>query len=367
MRASILASLLAAIAGLAAPARAEETTVCVEVEVVGPVAEDAPAVLKLLERGVPGQKVTLEDAPPAPLLPLGQDPVAYLKRLLEHYVTHASGWQAVQEGCRERLRVELYPLAEGWTAFARFSRTGREERVDQLFPDELSQFAERAVLALLRDQPISGTILRDTVLRADSERSFQRVKGSHHYVLAVGTQLRGGNFDTLVEGGGTENQIRMMYPVVLSTGYRGKFESWGVEAQVQGLVGTSQEASSANSAGGHVDFSGGLGLQLHFAHYFNPRGLDSFYLGAGSTFELLWFSVIRPEGQRRSDDRSTLLGGGLDVDVVFGWEFMRASSVQFYLQGELVLPAFALDTGDDFGGDIHTWFPGLSLKLGVVF
>ncbi|HOX47432.1 MAG TPA: hypothetical protein PK668_27810 [Myxococcota bacterium] len=367
MRASFLGWTSAALALLAAPAWAEESSVCVEVEVVGPATEEGPAVLKLLESAAPGHKVQLEDAPLAPLLPIGQDPVGYLKRLLEHYVTHASGWQAVQTGCQEHLRVELYPLAEGWTAFARFTKTGREERVDQLFPDELSQFAERAVAALLEDHPISGTILRDTVLRSDSERSFQRVRGTHHYSLNVGTQLRGGQFDTLVSGGGTENQVRLMYPVVLSTGYRGKFESWCVEAQLQGLVGTSQEAAISNAGGGHVDFSGGLGLQLHFAHYFNPRGLDSFYLGAGSTFELLWFSVIRPAGDRHADDRSTLLGGGLDVDVVFGWEFMRASSVQFYLQGELVLPAFALDTGDDYGGEIHTWYPGLALKLGVVF
>ena len=49
-----------------------------------------------------------------------------------------------------------------------YSGNGREERVDHLYPDELSQFAERAALALLYDVPISSTINRENVLRADS-------------------------------------------------------------------------------------------------------------------------------------------------------------------------------------------------------
>jgi hypothetical protein len=377
------------------------TKVCVEVELVGPPTspseevraeqppepepqlEPAPGAGKLSDSDnrpawLPAPRKTAPAPRPAPtgasadrgpslsLLPIGQDPVAYLKRLLEHYVTHQTGWVAVAEGCSEQLRVELYPLAEGWTAFARFSRTGREERVDQLFPDELSQFAERAVLALFRDAPIASTILRDTVLRSDSERSFQRIRGTHHYGLAVGTQLRGGNFRQVQSDGSSREEIALMFPVALATGYRGKFESWGVEAQLQGLIGTSQRAVSKNTEGGHVDFSGSLGLQLHFHYYLEPRSLSSFYLGAGSTFELQWFSLIRAEQRRGSDDRSTLFSGGLDVDVVFGWEFMRASAVQFYLQADLVLPAYALRSGDDHG-EIHTWFPGLAVKLGVVF
>ena len=115
---------------------------------------------------------------------------------MEYFVTHENGFIAVQTGCLEHLDVELYPLREGWTVFARYSGTGREERVDYLFADELSQFAERAVLALLYDQPITTTILRDTVLRADSKRSVQRIRGTNHFLLGLGTQMRGGDLPT---------------------------------------------------------------------------------------------------------------------------------------------------------------------------
>ncbi len=303
--------------------------------------------------------------PEHPYLPIGQTPVVYLKRLFEHFITHQKGYEAVQEKCDERIRVELYPLAEGWTAFARYTANGREERSDQLFADEISQFAERAVHALLRDVPISDTIKRDNVLKSDSMKSVRRIKGTNHFVIGLGTQLRGGEFYTAVEGApqaDPEDQIRLFTPMTISTGYRGKFENWGIEAMLQLGIGTSKTASSANQEGGHIDFGGDAGLMLHFLHYLNPRGITSFYLGAGANFELLWFSAIKA----RENDRSWLLGGGLDVDLICGWEFMRASTVQFFLQAELNLPAYVIDNEDNHG-KIHTWFPTASVKLGVIF
>src|SRR6185437_4715264 len=72
-------------------------------------------------------------------LPLGQRPLSYMKRLIEHFVSHEKGFVAVQSGCQATISVELYPLVDGWTVFARYSGTGREERVDRLLPNELSQ------------------------------------------------------------------------------------------------------------------------------------------------------------------------------------------------------------------------------------
>jgi hypothetical protein len=308
-------------------------------------------------------------APPAFILPVGQTPVLYLKRLIEHFVTHEVGFEAVTNPCEEKLHVELYPLDVGWTIFARYSGTGREERVDQLQTDELSQFAERAVLALLYDVPISSTIKRDNVLRADSKKSVQRVKGTNHFVIGLGTQLRGGMLSTATNlgDGSASEELRLFSPMTISTGYRGKFENWGVEAIAQLGIGTSRTAARKNDLGGHIDFGGDFGLALHFLRYLNPRGLTSFYLGGGSTFELLWFSSIVPKEERYDNNRNTLLGGGLDVDLLFGFEFMRASSVQFFLQGEIQLPAYVVQTDDDNVGGIHTWFPGFGVKLGMVF
>ncbi len=301
-------------------------------------------------------------------LPIGQTPIVYLKRLFEHFVTHQPGYEAVSDQCGELIYVELYPLERGWTVFARYSANGREERVDQLWPTELSRFAERSVLALLGDVSISNTINRDNVLRADSKKSVQRIKGTNHFMLGLGTQLRGGHFRTAATDNTTKNALRLFSPMTLSGGYRGKFENWAIEAVGYLGIGTSKTAPSRNPSGGHIDLGGDVGLALHFIRYFNPRGLTSFYMGAGASFELLWFSAIHKQGDDMyyGDRRSKLYGGGLNVDLLFGWEFMRASSIQFFLQGELNLPAYMLDNADYFGA-IHTYFPALSVKLGVAF
>ena len=112
--------------------------------------------------------------------------------------------------------------------------------------------------------------------------------------------------------------------------------------------------------------AGNFGVGLHFLVYTNPRGVTSLFLGSGSTFELLWFSVIKALDQRGPENRSTLFSGGLTVDFVCGYEFMRASSVQFTLQGELNLPAYGVDTENDDGG-MRSWFPGASVRIGVLF
>jgi hypothetical protein len=357
---------------------------------VGVAQPDTGASVDAVSNGTSGSAAEAELTPPAvesataadlpgdlrvesgALLPLGQTPKVYLKRLLEHFVTHERGFVATSEGCTQRIVVELYPLQVGWAAFARYTGTGREERVDQLLPTELSQFAERASLALLHDVTIGETVDRDNVLLSDSLHSTQRIRGRNHFVLGLGTRLRGGYFDTVVTDatkanyGGVERSLRLFSPMAVMTGYRGVFDQFGVEALAQFDVGTSQVAAKNNPAGGHVDYAGSLGLVLHVTRYADPRGIASLYYGGGATFELVWFNAIVPDIQRTGDSRSTLMGGGLNADAVIGYEFMRASAVSLFLQGELNLPAYMLKNQND-AASLNTWFPGMKLALGANF
>ncbi len=296
-------------------------------------------------------------------LPLGQTPDRYLKRLMEHFVTHEPGFVAADQGCTHKISVELFPLQVGWTAFARYSGTGREERVDQLLPTELSPFAERSVLALLHDRPISLTMDRDNVLWADSLKSTQRVRGRSSVMFGVGTRLRVAMLPT-VDDQVVENDLRLCTPMALQLGYRGQFDAWGVEAAGELDLGTEAKSVAQNSTGGHIDYGGSTGLALHVLRYQAPRALASFYYGAGANFNLHWFRAIRAEGA--SGLRSTLFGGGLDVDLVGGYEFMRASAVTFYLQGEATLPAYLVKNAN-YDATVNTWFPGLALRLGASF
>ena len=300
------------------------------------------------------------------MMPRGQTPVGYLRRLMEHFITHEPGYVAVDKKCQQNLLVDLYPLRRGWTVFARYSGHGREEWVDQLLPDEISQFSERAVLALLHNRPISATIKRDTVLRADTRVPKRWVGGTHHFVMTLGTQLRGGMLSTVQDSGSVSSEVRLFSPMTFSAGYRGKFENWAIESTATLGIGTSKTALRRNPTGGHVDMGGTAGLTLHFLRYLNPRGVTSFFMGTGGTFELLWFNVIKDKDVRIPDKRSTILGGGVDVDLVFGWEFMRATSIHWVIQGEVHLPTYVVANEND-DGDIHTWLPGASVRLGVLF
>ena len=378
---------LAATLIASAPARAAKTRVCVEVSLHDGGRPSARAAPRKKPNKQPTSQASDHTAPgtkpevPVPerwldevvgsdlsMVPAGQTPVRYLRRLLEHFVTHEPGFVASKDSCQQRLRVDLYPLRRGWTVFARYSGHGREEWVDHLHPDEISQFAERAVLALLHNRPISATIMRDTVLRADTRVPKRWVGGTHHFALALGTQLRGGVLSTVQDDNKTvEGDVRLFSPMTLSAGYRGKFENWAIESMVNIGIGTSKTALINNPTGGHVDLGGAASIALHFLRYFNPRGVTSFYMGTGGTFELLWFNAIINQQDRTAESkRSTILGGGVDVDLVLGWEFMRATSIHWMIQGELHLPAYVVDNENDHA-EIHTWLPGLSVRLGVLF
>jgi hypothetical protein len=139
-----------------------------------------------------------------------------------------------------------------------------------------------------------------------------------------------------------------------------------VEALGELALGTETRSANGNPSGGHIDYGGSTGVVLHVLRYLNPRGVTSAYWGAGANFGLHWFRAIKAQENRAQDARSTLFGGGLDVDLVGGYEFMRASTVSFYLQGELNLPAYVV-RNENNDGRINTWFPGAALRLGASF
>ena len=92
----------------------------------------------------------------------------------------------------------------------------------------------------------------------------------------------------------------------------------------------------------------------------------SFYFGSCSAFELTAFDIIRAEGSRESSDRDLLFTGGLNLDLLIGYEFMRTNSVHFFVQGELHLPLYMIDT-ENAAGAVETYLPGGLLQLGFIF
>ncbi|MCA9641473.1 MAG: hypothetical protein KC492_12295, partial [Myxococcales bacterium] len=114
------------------------------------------------------------------------------------------------------------------------------------------------------------------------------------------------------------------------------------------------------------DYSGGVGLALHFFRYLDPPGVTSVYLGGGASFDLAVFSLIRPQEDRGSDSRDSIVGGGLNLDLVVGYEFLRASSLHFFTQVELNVPTYVIHAESD-AGTVDTYLPGAIAQVGVIF
>jgi hypothetical protein len=286
--------------------------------------------------------------------------------MLEYEITHEPGFAAVDNGCQQRMVVELYQLESGWTVFARFA--DREEKVDHVQLDEFVELAQRIAFALLRDRPIGQTITRENVLRSDSEQNLRTVEGSGHFIFGMGTEVRLAALPT-AQGSSAPvaNELRILTPVSIEAGYRRKVHSWGFDAFGRVGLGTEQTGINDNDLGGHVDYSFSLSAGLHFLRYLDAPGINSLYFGGGAAFELAFFDAIRPLAQRTSTtDRDTLVGGGLNVDLLLGYEFLRASSIHFFGQIELDAPTYLLKT-ENASGSIDTYMPGALAQIGIIF
>ena len=295
------------------------------------------------------------------------DPTLHLRRMLEYEVTHEPGFAAVEDKCEQRINVELYQLESGWTVFARYSGTEREEKVDHAELDEFPELAQRIAFALLRNRPISHTITRENVLRADSEMNLRTINGTGHLVFGMGTAARVASLPTAQSSTtAAASELRFITPVSIQIGYRRKLRAWGLDAFGRLNIGTENTGVRSNDLGGHVDYAKSGLLGLHFLHYTDAPGVNSFYFGGGAAFEIAQFLVIRPMDMRYTDSRDSLVGGGLNIDLLVGYEFLRTSSVHFFGQLEANVPAYVLKTESDSGG-INTWMPGLTAEIGVIF
>src|SRR6185503_6760884 len=214
----------------------------------------------------------------------------------------------------QRLAIELYPLEQGGTVFARYSGAEREEKVDHADLDEFGELAQRVAFALLRNRSISHTITRENVLRSDSETNLRTINGTGHFVFGMGTQARIGSLPTAQSPSqAAVGEIRFLTPVSVQAGYRRKLRAWGLDAFGRWNLGTENTGIHRNDVGGHVDYTWSMLAGLHFLHYMDAPGVNSFYFGGGAAFELAFFNVIRPVSERTFTERDSLVGGGLNI------------------------------------------------------
>lgn len=375
----------AAAPGASAPEATAPEVTAPPVRQVSPFDEDPTAPWPGEERATttqrPGTAPTRFAPPPmngaAPQLPRGgplrrhdgrlERPDLYLRRLVEFHVTHRRGFEAVASGCAERLTVQFYPLAEGWTVFARYSGHAREEKVDRVLLDEFDALAQRLASALLADVSVQETLTRRTVLRADSDGELRQIATGRQFLFAFGTQMMGGMIPTAPNRSDpARNEFRVLAPVTTHMGMRGVLRAWGIDAYLGIQFGTSRRAASRGEGGGHVDYSFGTSAVLHFFRYLDAPAVSSLYLGGGASFQVNRFRVISGlEGTHQADPEG-LWGGGMNLDLVMGYEVLRASALHFFVELDAYLPTYAIDAENDAGGIRNHYLPSLVLQIGLL-
>lgn len=294
------------------------------------------------------------------------EPSFYLRRLVEHYVTHRPGYESVREGCEQRITIELYPLAEGWTAFARYTGHAREEKVDHVRLDELDALAHRLSDALLRDVSIDETLTRRTVLRADSEGDLRKIRGGTGFLLSIGTSMYLGELPTAPNSEDPAvEEIRFYAPLAINLGLRSAYRAWGLDAYLGMQIGTQRRASTRNLGGGHADYTFGALAALHFHRYLRPAEVNSFYLGGGARFGVDRYRIIAPRTDRGQPGPDGAWGGGMNVDLLVGHEFMRASALHFFVELDVSLPAYLFESGNELGR-IDSWLPSALVHIGLL-
>src|SRR5579871_1660247 len=192
--------------------------------------------------------------------------------------------------------------------------------------------------------------------------------GSGPFIFGMGTEVRVAELPTAQgQSAPVANELRVLTPVSVEAGYRYKLHSWGFDAFGRVGIGTEQTGANENDLGGHVDYSWSLSAGLHFLRYLDAPGINSLYFGGGAAFELAFFEVIQPVATYgTTNSRATLVGGGLNVDLFVGYEFLRASSIHFFGQIEIDAPTYLLKTENDAGA-INTYMPGALAQIGIIF
>jgi hypothetical protein len=225
------------------------------------------------------------------------------------------------------------------------------------------------VSALLTGKSMAATANLRTILKADSLRQYRTIKGTHHFTFALGAAPKGALLPTY-DGvrGVVAKKIRFLTPLTFALGYRGRFNAWGIDTYVRGGVGLQRESAIRNTEGGHVDLDGLFGVGLHFLRYTQPHGMISFYYGAGALFDLTFFSAIEPRGS--NPERERFVGGGLNLNFIIGFEFMRASAAQFFIQLVASAPVYVVEVSPEAGPNsqrVTTWLPELAATVGIMF
>ena len=219
--------------------------------------------------------------------------------------------------------------------------------------DDVPAVYSQMVRSLLTGRPMgaSGIIDRGNVSKAQAEAAPRVYSDSIAYARLGFGALFG---DRVYSG-----------PAVGVFGYRREFDSFGIDVSFLNFL--YQESRPASGPFYYGDTGGMTGswVKLGILRFVTPQSARSAYVGTG----LSWSSAHLYSGSR------SWSGSGLQGEAIAGYEVGRASTIRVFLQTDVGLPFYRVNSVDYFystgppyvtpGGTRQRYAPSLAVSLGL--
>jgi len=136
-------------------------------------------------------------------------------------------------------------------------------------------------------------------------------------------------------------------------GYRYELDNFAIDFSFVSLFLNSSKVDNARADISYLKIAG--------LYFFDSIAANSLYAGAGLSLGL---TTVKEEDIQVSGDKE-----GLRAELTIGYEFLRASTIRFFLQGDVILPFYRNFGIKDWNGNYldKQYIPSVVASIGIGF
>jgi hypothetical protein len=257
------------------------------------------------------------------------------------------GLSVADQGCVGIFRVSHVRFGDSVTVSLQGPQGYRQATARGM--NDVPALYSQMVHSLLTNQPMNvynGTVDRTNATAA--QQAPNRVEADSLWYLRLGY---GGITSPSATGGPS-----------FGFGYRYELDAIAVDLSFLNFV-IGENGTTANGSSG--SFTGSFSIAKLMGLYFlNPTANSSTYLGGGVS----WGGTDAVQDSTSStgvDSVSVHSGSGLQAELSAGWEFLRASTIRMFVQGDVTLPFYLTRGADSSGATSSSYSPTFALSLGI--
>ena len=272
-------------------------------------------------------------------------------RMLLTQALERSGQRVVMSGCGEEYSAFHVKLGNNVSVTLTGPQGYRQANAHGL--EDLPNWYDQMVRSLLSGVPMSATnnsVTRDNV--APSQMAPNRVEADSVWYTRLGY---GATFGGEMKGG-----------PALGFGYRYELDNFAIDFSFFNFMIASQSSNNNSSVGATATW-----IRLEGLYFLNALANGSSYVGGGLGWGAAAAARASSNNGTTSTSASAYAGSGLEGQVTVGYEFLRASTIRIFAQGDLTLPFYTAKSECYTYGSTSTcssdskYLPTVTLSLGI--